>query len=455
MKTKIIFILIAFSTVGFSQTTSTLFFQEGDRICFVGNSITNMGDFHHNILLYHVTRFPDQEITVYNAGISGNVTESILARMDDDILIHKPTVAVIMIGMNDIKRNLYSPYIISNKDTLQLREQAISLYKTNLEKIVNIFISNNIRVILQKPSICDQTAIIPETNHLGSNDALKTCADFMETLCVKYKLQSVDYWTIMNNLNTEMQKKDPTFTIVGRDRVHPGPTGNLVMAYQFLTTEGAPQYVSKMVIAEDVKNSNSKSLNCELKALRKDKNGLSFTVNEKSLPFPTVEAQKAGLELVPFNKKLNQEILQIVGMKSGQYELTIDGKTIGNFSKDQFSTGIDLAQFAETPQYRQALKVRETLAKLWKLEEKLRYIKIIEYGWEYKAFPNKQNFEAIKAYLLPIYKSKNREVYMLQINGYLENKPKESELIANSDQLRKEAYELAQPVEHKYEIRKK
>ena len=142
-------------------------------------------------------------------------------------------------------------------------------------------------------------------------------------------------------------------------------------------------------------------------------------------------------------------------MKSGQYELTIDGKTIGNFSKDQFSTGIDLAQFAETPQYRQALKVRETLAKLWKLEEKLRYIKIIEYGWEYKAFPNKQNFEAIKAYLLPIYKSKNREVYMLQINGYLENKPKESELIANSDQLRKEAYELAQPVEHKYEIRKK
>ena len=95
------FILFYFTTVVAQP------FPSGSRVCFVGNSITNNGEFHHNILLYHLTRYPKENVSFFNCGISGDVTSGILSRMDDDILVHQPTHIVLMIGMNDVKRSLY------------------------------------------------------------------------------------------------------------------------------------------------------------------------------------------------------------------------------------------------------------------------------------------------------------------------------------------------------------
>ena len=95
MRATVILILFFYSTICFTQTNSELFFEEGSRVCFVGNSITHNGEFHHNVLLYHVTRFPEQPVSFYNCGISGDVTGGVLKRMEDDILVHQPTHAVI------------------------------------------------------------------------------------------------------------------------------------------------------------------------------------------------------------------------------------------------------------------------------------------------------------------------------------------------------------------------
>jgi endoglucanase len=100
-------------------------FPSGSRVCFVGNSITNNGEFHHNILLFHLTRYPKENVSFFNCGISGDVTAGILNRMEDDILIHQPTHIVLMIGMNDVRRSLYSENISTNSDTLEQREKAI------------------------------------------------------------------------------------------------------------------------------------------------------------------------------------------------------------------------------------------------------------------------------------------------------------------------------------------
>jgi len=90
MRTTTIVILLLCSTICFGQTSSELLFEKGSRVCFVGNSITHNGGFHHNILLYHVTRFPKQPVSFYNCGISGDVTGGVLKRMEDDILVHRP-----------------------------------------------------------------------------------------------------------------------------------------------------------------------------------------------------------------------------------------------------------------------------------------------------------------------------------------------------------------------------
>ena len=197
----------------------------------MGNSITSNGEFLHNILLYYITRFPDQPVNFYNCGISGDVTGGVINRMEDDILVHQPTHAVVMLEMNDVNRSLYGSKTTTNADTLRRREDAINAYKVNLEKIANIFHSNNVNVILEKPSIYDQSAKLPGANNYGVNDALKTCADFIGTLAEKYKLPTSDYWSLMEQINRDMQKKDPAATITGPDRVHPASAGHFVMAY--------------------------------------------------------------------------------------------------------------------------------------------------------------------------------------------------------------------------------
>ena len=47
-------------------------FDDGDTVCFVGDSITHGGTYHSIVTLYYATRFPGKTIRFYNCGISGD-----------------------------------------------------------------------------------------------------------------------------------------------------------------------------------------------------------------------------------------------------------------------------------------------------------------------------------------------------------------------------------------------
>lgn len=455
MKQIILVILLFHSTSILVHAQKNNFFKPDDRVCFVGNSITDNGEFHHNILLYHLTRFPYQQHNLFNCGVSGDVAQSILNRMDKDILIHNPTKAVIMIGMNDIKGSLYGPKPTFNADTLRFRQEDIETYKVNLEKIINKFISNNVSVILQKPSIYDETGELKANVNFGKNAALKSCADIMEVLAIKYNLETVDYWTIMTKLNSEIQKKNPKTTLTSQDRVHPGSTGHFVMAYQFLKAEKAPRFVSKIIISRNQKKSSLKSENCEIKSVLYDKNKITFIVKENSLPFPIVAEQEEALTLVPFVNEFNNHLLKVTGLKASIYKLKIDGILINSFTKTQFETGINMANHPNTPQYIQSMCVRD---KLWELRSevaKLRAMKYIEYNAKFQNCPNKEDLSIIKVYMDSVFSTgfyKINPYYKAQLNRYLENKPLENDIIIKTNNLRLEAVKLAQPIEHIFTI---
>jgi endoglucanase len=85
-------------------------FQSGDAVCFVGDSITRRGSYHAQVQLFYATRFPGRTIKYFNCGINGDTASDIVGstyRLHTDILGHQPTVATIMLGMNDIGRKAY------------------------------------------------------------------------------------------------------------------------------------------------------------------------------------------------------------------------------------------------------------------------------------------------------------------------------------------------------------
>ncbi|TAG17473.1 MAG: hypothetical protein EAZ32_16875 [Cytophagia bacterium] len=432
----------------------TPFFNKGDKVCFVGNSITNNGEFHHNILLYYVTHFPQQPLHFFNCGISGDVINGIFNRLEDDILIHQPTHAVLMIGMNDVNRQLYGANPTTNADTLQMRRAAIDKYKIGLDSLVRVLMSKNMQVILQKPSIYDQTALLKTPNNWGVNDALKECADFIQILSTKYTIQTVDYWTILSQINTDLQAKNPSATIINTDRVHPASAGHLVMAYQFLKSIQR-QTAVEIICDKNTLLSQKKSTSCSISNVVNKRYFKSLSVYESALPFPTVEEQKEALNLVALEEEFNRLIFKVTVIKKGIYTLKIDSTIVGRFSNADLKKGINLSQYRHIPQYQQALAVKTTLLERRKAEADLRTIKFVEYGF-LKNFQNKSDLQAVSKYLNDLYISKlSHNVYFKnQFDRYVAVKPNEEQLRIKVETLLQQAYALAQPKKRLFVVEK-
>ncbi len=461
MKVTLILFITLITTIFFSCKSSKpeeeeyknhFGIEKDARVVFVGNSITNRGLFHNNILLYHLTRFPDKNIRVYNSGVSGGVAQGVLDRMEEDILIHKPTHAIIMLGMNDVGRDWYGTAPTTHQDTLLERKKRLIEYKENMEKIVAIFLKKDITVLLERPTIYDQTAVLPEKNHYGVNDALGICALYADSLAQKNGLATIDYFGIMNRINAQMQKKDSSYTLTGQDRIHPGETGHFIMSYEFLKTENAPKYVSQILIDSKKKKADG-SKNCVIRNLTTEKGGISFSVTENALPFPIKKEQKEGLELAPFMGEFNVELLKVTQLNlETEYQLKIDDVFIGSFTGKQFDEGINLAEFTNTPQYEQSKKVLETLQERWEAESKLRGMKFIQYLPQFKKMKVTEDLKTIETFMDSAFVADGytNPYYKSQLKIYIANKPKEEAYKAACKQLIEKAYLLAQPVEHTY-----
>src|ERR1700760_3659916 len=76
-------------------------FKAGDRVAFVGNSITDGGHYHSYIWLYYMTHYPNMRITCYNVGIGGDNVKQMYDRFEYEVLPKKPTIMALTWGMND------------------------------------------------------------------------------------------------------------------------------------------------------------------------------------------------------------------------------------------------------------------------------------------------------------------------------------------------------------------
>lgn len=452
--TLCLFLVGHFATAQFEEPI----FDEGDRVCFVGNSITNNAQFYHFVNLYYATRYPERKIVFINCGISGDVTQGIINRMETDILIHNPTWSVLMIGMNDVSRGLYASSRANEPGIEEKKQQALDLYRKNMEIIVPKLLAGGRKLILQKPSIYDQTGDLPTENFFGVNDALKKCADYVQELAEKYKLPTVDYWTTLGTVNKQIQQKDPKATIIGPDRVHPAAPGHLVMAYQFLKSTGGSRYVSQIKVRANTRESNQYSTNCQIQDLVSGKDGIRFRVKEESLPFPVGEDAMPALALVPFTDDFNQEILQVEELSKGDYRLFIDDNEIGIYRSEDLKKGINLASKVNTPQYRQAVKIMDLYAEYRKTQSMYRNILTIQIhhlpdslrdasAETKKAFLDKRLEEKYKS-------SPQYNYYQGQFKSYLENKLKEDEITRRLPEIIETIYGSNKPVFHSFRLEK-
>src|SRR5712671_6651311 len=111
-----------------------LYLKEGDRLAICGDSITEQRMYSRIIEDYVTMCAPELDVTVRQYGWSGERAPGFLARMTNDCLRFKPTVATTCYGMNDHE---YRPY----------EERIGRTYRENSLAIVEAFKANGVRVI--------------------------------------------------------------------------------------------------------------------------------------------------------------------------------------------------------------------------------------------------------------------------------------------------------------------
>lgn len=310
-------------------------FADGERVLFLGDSITRAGTWHSLVTLYHETRFPDRTVTWLNAGVSGDTAEGALRRLDWDVLARAPDRVVVMFGVNDVSITLYDGDNAPEK--VAAREEKIAAYERSLRELVRRLRAAGKAVVLVTPPPYEEHGEFPADKVVrpGANAAVTRTADITRAIAAEFGLPLVDFNGPMNRLAADFQKTNPAFSLLS-DRVHPTPAGYLVMAHHFLKAMQVPAEVAVHETSE-----------------------LRFTYRPRALPVPFDPELRRALPLVPFQDELNREILRVTGLPEGIHEVVMDGDVVGAWWHDQLAAGVNLAATAATPSHRRALEIKK------------------------------------------------------------------------------------------------
>lgn len=363
-------------------------FKDGERVAFVGNSITCGGHYHSYIWLYYMTHFPNRRIDVFNEGVGGDVARQMSQRLDK-VFEHKPTVVTLSFGMNDTG---YMNYTLPENESIGRKnvETSCNDYKV-IEEAYKKY--PKIQKVLIGSSPYDETSCFNKVPFPGKNKLIQDISDFLKGRAQANNWGYVDFNRPMTEINKREQQADSTFTLCGGDRIHPTTDGHLVMAYLFLKAQGLTDKPVADVAIDASSRAVNLSENCEITNLTVSPESVSFTYLANSLPFPIdashhdneLHTQADALNVIPFMDEMNYEGLAVKGLQDGYYLLKIGGKTIARLTAGELKRGVNLASYSNTPQNEQAQQIRQLNEMRWFMEREMR-----EYYWmEYNLMRDK------------------------------------------------------------------
>ena len=393
MKIRIFLLLslIYVSSVFLQAQTVIPRFEKGERVVFVGNSITHGGHYHSFIWLYYMTRFPNKPITIINAGIGGESAWDMKDRLDDDVFDRKPTYVTLTFGMNDTGYDIYM-----KDNARELSEQRIAKSLESYREIEGRLLNKNkITKVLIGGSPYDETSKFNNFILHDKNDAILKIIDAQRASAKKNGWGFVDFNEPMQEISRKEQETDSTFTFCRIDRIHPDNDGQMVMAYLFLKAQGLAGNEVSSVSIDAYHSSIVAHKNCKISKLKKNGADLTFDYLAYALPYPLdsisrhgwgdKKSQRDAMHLVPFMEEFNQERFQVTNLEKGMYRLTIDNQFINELSSEELADGVNLADYPNTPQYQQATKIMYLNEERFEVEKRFR-----EYLWTEYSFLKKE-----------------------------------------------------------------
>lgn len=203
-----------------------------DRICCLGASIFQNGQWIAEVFEYFKEHFPELEIGFYNCGIAGTTSWHALSkdRLYADCLHLAPKYVVFGFGMNDIGRHLY---VSDDAKMLIQRQERIDQFKDAMTELLEACKQAGAVPILCSVTPYDEYNEPDAETTVGLDKGSEKLANEIEKMAAENNLLFID----MRKILMKYMDRKP----IGRDRVHPNKLGQHLMAECFLCAIGAKE----------------------------------------------------------------------------------------------------------------------------------------------------------------------------------------------------------------------
>lgn len=221
----------------FSTNINADAIRPGDRVIFLGDSITQDGAepggyvtlFREAINVIH----PDWQIEIVGAGVSGNTVSDIALRLDGDVLVKKPTIVVIYIGIND---TLHAAAEVAEG-------VSANAYRQGLTDVIDRITAAGARPVVCTPSVLGERidGTNPHDKILDKFCAMsRAVADEKHVQLIDLRKQFVEHLRRHNEKNVDRG-------ILTSDTVHLNAVGNQFVAHQMLSALSEANSVKSVV----------------------------------------------------------------------------------------------------------------------------------------------------------------------------------------------------------------
>jgi GDSL-like lipase/acylhydrolase family protein len=343
--------------------------RDGDRVVFLGDSITEQRLYTTYIEAYALTRYPNWRLSFRNVGWGGDtswlrqrahpdekalfaadearqqemVEASVGSGLKRDVLPLKPTLVTVKFGMND---HSYQPF----------REDIFKAYVRSQTQIAKVLEAHGSRVAFLTPQPIEEKR--PDPDKDARNESLRRFSDGLKEVAAKTGSTFVDQFDPYMAMLLRERASNPAGFVGGGDAVHPGPIGHTVMAWAILKGLGASALVSRAEIDAEA-SKVAAAAGCRVEKLKASKNGVSFERIDEALPMPIDPKAEPALKLAPVLDDLDQYELKVTGLAPGTYDVTIDGQPAQKVNADDLAKGVNLANAVGpiTEQAREVLKL--------------------------------------------------------------------------------------------------
>ena len=279
--------------------------------------------------------------------MGGDRAKNALDRFEEDVAAFKPKYVTILLGMND---GAYRDFDKTIFDTYQQDMNAV------LDKIAAL----GAIAVPMTPTMHDARAArlakrVLEPRDTYYNGVLALYGGWLREQAQVRGLGFVDMYGPLNQITFSQRKKIANWTMIA-DAVHPGHTGQVVMAAAVLDDMVAHSPVSAITIQEkDGRLVGSAGRNKVTDLQGGDT--IRFSHTATALPWVLPPEAAEGYALSKAGHRHSAERITLRHLKPGKHEVKIDGEAIGQWTDVQLASGVEIQANEKTPQYRQALKV--------------------------------------------------------------------------------------------------